>query len=49
MAARKAAIKAVRGDITPDGYYYEDVSDDDTVFDLIEQLESVMNLVLMNF
>ena len=38
--ARKAALKATRGDDVENGYY-EEVSDDDTILDLIGEIHDV--------
>ncbi|VDI12216.1 Hypothetical predicted protein [Mytilus galloprovincialis] len=42
MDARRKAIEAKKGDIeTLENQYYEDVSDDDTILDLLQDLSDV--------
>lgn len=45
MDARRKAIEAKKGDIeTPENQYYEDVSDDDTILDLLQDLSDVQDI-----
>ncbi|VDI12571.1 Hypothetical predicted protein [Mytilus galloprovincialis] len=45
MDARRKAIEAKKGDIeTLENQYYEDVSDDDTILDLLQDLSDVQDI-----
>ena len=43
LGAREFALRALRGDVH-DESYYEDISDDDTVFDLINEIEEIREI-----
>ena len=43
LRAREFALRARRGDVR-DESYYEDISDDDTVFDLINEIEVIREI-----